>query len=99
MTSDEAGYAVCGRLDRPSQIRKWKDEMAPGEMWSLFGEKWLTARECAGELRLVVVYEAPADFTTATELADRVLMAEIDWIDEITARPQRPGSVRSREQP
>jgi hypothetical protein len=31
--------------------------------------------------RFFVVYEAPADFTTATELADRVLYAEIPWLD------------------
>jgi len=31
--------------------------------------------------RFFVVYEAPADFTTATELADRVLCAEIPWLD------------------
>jgi hypothetical protein len=37
----------------------------------------------------VVVYEAPADFATATELADRVLMAEIGWIDETLLDSQR----------
>jgi predicted ATP-binding protein involved in virulence len=35
------GYAVCGRLEDHPQFAKWKDEMAPGELWSLFGEKWL----------------------------------------------------------
>ncbi len=30
----------------------------------------------------VVVYEAPADFATSTELADRVLKAEIGWLDD-----------------
>lgn len=28
-----------------------------------------------------VVHEAPADFLTATELADRVLMEAINWLD------------------
>jgi hypothetical protein len=31
--------------------------------------------------RLVVVYEAPADFHTATELADRILLDEVAWLD------------------
>lgn len=33
--------------------------------------------------RFVVVYEAQADFTTATELADRVLLHEINWLEEV----------------
>ena len=39
--------------------------------------------------RFVVVYEAQADFTTATDLADRVLVAEIDWLDETLLDSQR----------
>jgi predicted ATPase len=35
------GTTVCGELVRHPKYPKWKDEMAPGEMWSLFGEKWL----------------------------------------------------------
>jgi len=31
--------------------------------------------------KFVVIYEAQADFTVATELADRVLLHEIDWLD------------------
>jgi predicted ATPase len=41
MTVGEDGFAVCGRLKDHPQFDKWKDEMAPGELWSLFGEKWL----------------------------------------------------------
>ncbi len=41
MTLDEDGYAVCGKLTDHPQFEKWKEEMAPGELWSLFGEKWL----------------------------------------------------------
>jgi hypothetical protein len=37
-----------------------------------------------------VVHEASADFTTATELADRVLLAEIPWIDELLHEPPCP---------
>ncbi len=33
-------------------------------------------------LRFAVVHEAEADFRTATELADRVLVEAIDWLDE-----------------
>ena len=31
-------------------------------------------------LQFAVVHEAPADFQTATELADRVLVESIDWM-------------------
>ena len=41
MTIGEDGFSVCGRLEDHPQYEKWKDEMAPGELWSLFGEKWL----------------------------------------------------------
>ena len=41
-TTGADGYSVCGRLTDHPQFDKWKDEMAPGELWSLFGEKWLT---------------------------------------------------------
>jgi hypothetical protein len=47
MAIGDDGYAVCGRLEDHPQFDKWKDEMAPGELWSLFGEKWLTAGETA----------------------------------------------------
>ncbi len=36
-----------------------------------------------------VVYEGLADFTTATELADRVLVGTIDWMDETLLDSQR----------
>jgi hypothetical protein len=39
--------------------------------------------------RFFVVHEARADFTTATELADRVLTSEIDWLDETLLDSQR----------
>jgi predicted ATPase len=39
------GYARCGRLTDHPKFPTWKDEMAPGEMWSLFGEKWLADKE------------------------------------------------------
>jgi hypothetical protein len=39
--------------------------------------------------RFVVVYEAPADFQLATELADRVLREKIDWLEEHLLDTQR----------
>src|SRR4051812_29936622 len=33
-------------------------------------------------VRCAVVHEAEADFQTATELADRVLVEAIEWLDE-----------------
>jgi predicted ATP-binding protein involved in virulence len=47
MALGQDGYAVCGRLEDHPQFNKWKDEMAPGELWSLFGEKWLAGDSVA----------------------------------------------------
>lgn len=44
----EDGSVVCGRLEDHPQFEKWKEEMTPGEMWSLFGEKWLVEAEAGG---------------------------------------------------
>jgi predicted ATPase len=41
------GFARCGRLTDHPKFAKWKDEMWPGEMWSLFGEQWLAEKEIA----------------------------------------------------
>lgn len=40
-------------------------------------------------VRFAVVYEADADFQTATELADRVLVESIEWLDEDLLANQR----------
>lgn len=40
-------------------------------------------------LRFVVVSEARADFTTATELADRILLEQVRWLEESTLEHQR----------
>jgi predicted ATPase len=47
MSIGEDGFAICGRLEDHPQFEKWKNEMAPGELWSLFGEKWLATGEVA----------------------------------------------------
>ncbi len=35
------GATACAALTSHPKFPKWKDEMTPGEMWSLFGEKWV----------------------------------------------------------
>ena len=40
-------------------------------------------------VRIAVVHEAEGDFHTATQLADRVLMEAIDWLDEHLIADQR----------
>jgi AAA domain, putative AbiEii toxin, Type IV TA system/AAA ATPase domain len=47
MMADVDGHALCGKLTDHPKFQTWKDEMAPGEMWSLFGEKWLAGPEAA----------------------------------------------------
>jgi hypothetical protein len=47
MTADPDGYARCGRLTDHPKFPTWKEEMDPGEMWSLFGEKWLAEKGAA----------------------------------------------------
>ncbi len=44
MATGQDGFAVCGRLVDHPQFAKWKDEMSPGELWSIFGEKWLAEK-------------------------------------------------------
>ncbi|OWK45662.1 hypothetical protein FRUB_01993 [Fimbriiglobus ruber] len=41
------GATVCADLVSHPKFEKWKDEMTPGEMWSLFGEKWLVEQGAA----------------------------------------------------
>ncbi len=38
MAMDDEGHACCGRLIDHPKFETWKEEMAPGEMWSVFGE-------------------------------------------------------------
>jgi predicted ATPase len=39
------GSVACARLDEHPEFEKWKEEMTPGEFWSLVGEKWVRDRE------------------------------------------------------
>lgn len=41
VTSGPEGYTVVNKLGDHPEFAKWQDEMAPGEMWSMFGEKWM----------------------------------------------------------
>jgi predicted ATPase len=38
---NDDGSASCASLVDHPDFNRWKDEMRPGEMWSLFGEKWV----------------------------------------------------------
>lgn len=38
---NDDGSTVCAPLTRHPKFQKWKDEMHSGELWSLFGEKWV----------------------------------------------------------
>ena len=41
---DDDGATMCAALTSHPKFPKWKDEITPGEMWSLFGEKWIAER-------------------------------------------------------
>lgn len=45
MVTGEEGASRCGKLPDHPKFSKWKEEMSPGEMWTLFGEKWVSAKE------------------------------------------------------
>ena len=40
-------------------------------------------------VRFAVVYEADADFHTATDVADRVLLEAVSWLDQDLLADQR----------
>jgi hypothetical protein len=39
--ADDIGSTQCARLDSHPDFERWKDEMWPGEFWSLVGEQWI----------------------------------------------------------
>lgn len=45
MTTDPEGYTIVNKLGDHPEFAKWQDELAPEEMWSMFGEKWMPAAE------------------------------------------------------
>ena len=42
---DAEGYTVCAPLVQHPEFETWKEEMNPGEMWSLFGEQWVVEQD------------------------------------------------------
>jgi len=42
---NDDGSTACAPLTRHPKFETWKDEMSAGEMWSLFGEKWVVEQE------------------------------------------------------
>lgn len=43
--SGEDGITSCARMDEHPDLERWKDEMWPGEFWSLVGEQWVANRQ------------------------------------------------------
>ena len=39
------GSVACGRLDAHPDFERWKEAMAPGEFWSMVGERWVAERQ------------------------------------------------------
>lgn len=43
----ENGVTQCGRLETHPDFDRWKEEMWPGEFWSLVGEQWIANDQAA----------------------------------------------------
>jgi predicted ATPase len=39
--AQEDGATRCKRLDSHPEFERWKDELWPGEFWSIVGEEWV----------------------------------------------------------
>jgi predicted ATPase len=39
----------CAKLTEHPDFDRWKDEMRPGELWSMFGEEWVTKHKSPAE--------------------------------------------------
>jgi AAA domain, putative AbiEii toxin, Type IV TA system len=39
--ANEEGVTQCARLENHPDFERWKDELWPGEFWSLVGEQWV----------------------------------------------------------
>jgi len=46
----EDGSTACEPLTHHPKFSKWKDELHPGEMRSIFGEKWVSEQEVAATI-------------------------------------------------
>ena len=49
MCLDESGHTICGGIQDHPDFGRWKDEMLPGEFWSMVGEDWLLDKAAAAE--------------------------------------------------
>jgi len=47
MATADDGSSRCGKLTDHPKFRRWTEEMFPGELWSVFGEKWLVEQEAS----------------------------------------------------
>jgi hypothetical protein len=47
-TLDADGSAACAALTEHPDFERWKEEMTPGEFWSMIGEKWVAQRNGVG---------------------------------------------------
>ncbi len=45
---DHQAHTVCKSIEEHPEFNRWKDEMLPGELWSMFGEKWLIGEGTSG---------------------------------------------------
>ena len=42
MTSlNDSGVVLCARMDEHPKYEKWKEELSPGEFWSMIGKDWI----------------------------------------------------------
>ena len=47
-TLDSQGIARCAGLSDSPEFEKWKNEMTPGEIWSVLGESWVASQKMQG---------------------------------------------------
>lgn len=48
-TLNEHGESVFGELEEHPEFNRWKDEMSPGDFWTMVGEKWVS-KDHAGDV-------------------------------------------------
>jgi predicted ATPase len=44
LISDDTGSVKCARLSDHPELARWQEFMRPGEIWSMVGEEWVSAR-------------------------------------------------------
>ena len=82
MAVGDDGYARCGQLSDHPKFATWKRGNGPRRNVEPVRREWLARGGGSVSLQFAVVYEALADFQTATELADRVLVESIDSMEK-----------------